>query len=125
MARCLLYCLAERRHLSMSNKLKIESATLDNSFEIYVEVPGYSREEISVELTYKEFDLLGFGIPVEFPCILVGAENNNRGKREVIIRLDYGKKADYKNITSAVNNGLLTIYVPRSKKYTSQTIPVM
>lgn len=107
----------------MSNKLKIDSATLDNYFEIYVEVPGYAREEISVELTHKEFDL--FGIPVEFPCILISAENTNRGKRDVVIRLDYGKKADYNNITSTVNNGLLTIYVPKSKKYMNRTIPVM
>ena len=109
----------------MSNKLKIDSATLDNHFEIYIEVPGYSREEISVELTHKEFDVFGFGVPVEFPCILVGAENTNRGRREVVIRLDYGKKADYNNITSTVNNGLLTVCVPKSKKYTNRTIPVM
>lgn len=109
----------------MSNKLKIESATLDNSFEIYVETPGYAREDISVELTNKEFDLLGVGVLVDVPCLVISAENERRGKRGVLIRLDYGTKANYKEITSSVENGLLTISVPKSKKYTNGTIPVM
>ncbi|MFA5403854.1 MAG: Hsp20/alpha crystallin family protein [Ignavibacteria bacterium] len=95
----------------------------DSGISVDVEVPGYSREDISVEI--KPYVSEIFGLPIEVKGLHILANNDKRGKVEGIIEIENPSRFNIAEVSAETINGLLTIKLPYSKKYTSVTIPVM
>lgn len=97
--------------------LKTDIKEFDNNYILYVEVPGYNKENI--EITYDDGYL----------TISVTAENGYNEKKEYIQKEryfeNYSRKYYVGNITesdinASLNNGVLMILIPKSNVKTSK-----
>lgn len=106
----------------MATSLRYKAFEVESGVSVEVEVPGYSREDISVEV--KPYTLNTFGIPVEVKGLFVSAENTARGKADLILQLTTAHKFKLDDVSAKVNNGLLEITLPYGKKYQNVIVPV-
>ena len=106
----------------MTTLLRYESFEVETGVTIEVEVPGYSREDVSVEV--RSLTVNEFGVPLEIKGLFIAAENDNRGKSELSLQLLTPHKFKLDDVSAKVDNGLLVIIIPYGKKYQNVTIPV-
>lgn len=99
------------------------SVDRDSGISVDVDVPGYSREDILVEI--KPYTIDVFGIPVEVKGLHIVANNDRRGEAKIIIEVDAPSRYNISEVSAEAIDGLLTIKLPYSKKYKRVTIPVM
>ena len=103
----------------MATSLRYKVFEVESGVSVEVEVPGYSREDISVEV--KPYTMNTFGIPAG---LFISAENTARGKADLILQLTTAHKFKLDDVSAKVNNGLLEITLPYGKKYQNVIVPV-
>lgn len=106
----------------MATLLRYESFEVETGVTVEVEVPGYSREDVSVEV--RPLTVNKFGIPLDVKGLFITAENDNRGKSELPLHLLTPHRFKLDDVSAKVDNGLLVINIPYSKKYQNVIVPV-
>jgi HSP20 family molecular chaperone IbpA len=112
----------------MSRLLKASATETKEGTILEVEIPGYSKEDVSVEVQpykYSILDLYGFaGIgDIIKKRLSIVAKNDSRGVSSLNLDLveDF---IDLDEIEASVSNGILTVIIPFKKKHKARIIPV-
>lgn len=111
----------------MSKILKAKATSNKEGDIIEVEVPGYSKEDITVEVQSVVSSILaGFvfeGTSFLTKRLSILANNETRGRSVLVLDL-VNEYVDIDEIEAKVSNGILTILVPFKKKHKARIIPV-
>lgn len=107
----------------MPGVLRYSLVEIKNGMKVEVEVPGYSREEVSVEIRPYTYDLFG-SIPVSTKALYIEANNDNRGRSDSTLIIENIEKVKIEEITAVAKDGLLSIVLPFSNKFKDRVIPV-
>lgn len=107
----------------MPGVLRYRLLEIKNGIKVEVEVPGYSKEEVSVEIRPYTYDLFG-SIPVTTKALCIEAKNDARGLADSKLVIENIEKVKVEEITATVKEGLLTITLPFSNKFRDRVIPV-
>ncbi|MBK8622408.1 MAG: Hsp20/alpha crystallin family protein [Saprospiraceae bacterium] len=102
-----------RQHLNMMPLSNIE--VLESGWNIYLGVPGYVKEEVSISLD-KELLTIQGEHPVSEHSFVKNEWNAGPFKRS--FRLP--ENADTENIAAEMNNGILTVFIPKKEKRVSK-----
>lgn len=114
----------------MNKSLVYEAKEVKNGVEVLVEVPGYGKEDISVE-TKSGVELItntfGFAYPELATVLTISAKNELRG--ESVLKISLGTDAevsryDLNEVEASTLNGILTIKIPIKTKFRERAIPV-
>lgn len=112
----------------MSKILSAKAVETKEGTILEVEVPGYTKDDISIEVKPYSYSLLssfGFdiGAPVSGKKLVIEASNKTRGYS--ILNVDIVENyIDLEEIEASVLNGFLTIKLPFKKKHQRRIIPV-
>jgi len=107
----------------MPGALRYRLLEIKNGIKVEVEVPGYSKSDVSVEIRPYTYDLFG-SIPITTKALCIDANNQARGHADSRLVIENIEKVKVDEVTAEAKDGLLVIILPFSAKFRDRVIPV-
>jgi HSP20 family protein len=95
----------DEAYLRANNKINSNITTTEDGYKVLLSVPGLSKDDIKISLKESKLTILYEKVGDEFTFI------------DSFKKLyDVPEDVDEKNITGSVENGVIEIFLPKSKK---------
>jgi HSP20 family protein len=92
------------------------------SYQIILEMPGVAQDGLTIQLEARELVIQGERKPYEKDAKLLYASRSHGGKLEK--RFSLGEDVDRSAVTAHLENGLLTVTLPRRAEVKARKIEV-